>query len=200
MTTTALVILADDLTGASDAAIPFARLGARASLCLDLPGDLCDVDVAAIDLDTRTTPPAVAAERIRSLVRALPPQTQLVMKIDSTLRGNIKTEVEALLAARDAALAIVVPAHPKLGRVQRDGVLFLDGKPVAETDFGEDLFAPVRASDVRTHLPEPAVVLPAPSTLGNAFENEIERAVLARACARYRSTREAKTICARSRR
>ena len=179
MPTVTLVIMADDLTGATDAALAFTKLGARTDVWLDRPDSLDGADVAAIDLDTRTLTPAAAAERARDLLRALPPGVTLVKKIDSTLRGNIAAETEALLAVREHSVALVVPAHPKNGRVQRDGVLYLDGTPVHETDFGRDLFAPVRSSDVRRHLPEgPAAVVAAPSVLGGtAFERDVAAAV-----------------------
>ncbi len=180
MPTATLVIVADDLTGATDAALAFTKLGARTDVWLDRPDTLAGADVAAIDLDTRTLPPAAAAERVRDLLRFLPRDVTLAKKIDSTLRGNVAAETEALLAARDGSVALVVPAHPKNGRVQRGGVLYVDGAPVHETDFGRDLFAPVRSSDVRGHLPEgPTAVLAAPSALGSraAFESELREAV-----------------------
>ena len=177
MTTVPLVILADDLTGASDAALPFAELGAETTVRLDRPHGDAWSEVVAIDLDTRALPPAVAAERIGSLLRELPPQARLLKKIDSTLRGNIAAELDVLRSARAGAIAIVVPAHPRLGREQRDGMLFLDGTPVDATAFGQDLFAPARESDVRRHLPEGAIVLGAPSVLGGSFENAFTRAV-----------------------
>jgi uncharacterized protein YgbK (DUF1537 family) len=177
-----IVILADDFTGATDAALAFAKLGARTGVWLDRPGSLDGADVAAIDLDTRTLPPAAAAARVSGLLRSLPAQVKVLKKIDSTLRGNIAVETEALLALREDAVAVVVPAHPKLGRVQRGGVLYVDGVPVHETDFGRDLFAPVHDSDVRSHLPVgPAVVLPAPGTFADTGALERELAAAARA-------------------
>lgn len=164
MTSASLVILADDLTGATDAAVQFAKLGARTDVWLDRPGMLSDCDVAAIDTNTRALPSAAAAECLRALLAALPRDVALLKKVDSTLRGNIAAETEALLAARDGSIAIVVPAHPKNGRVQRAGRVLVDGIPVHETDFGRDLFAPVRFSDVRRHLPErDTALLAAPS-------------------------------------
>jgi uncharacterized protein YgbK (DUF1537 family) len=177
-----LVILADDLTGATDAALAFTKLGARTDVWLERPRTLADADVAAIDLDTRTLPPAQAQTRVRAVLHDLPPEVKLVKKIDSTLRGNIAAETEALLAERENAIALVVPAHPKNGRVQRGGVLFVDGTPVADTPFGRDLFAPVRSSDVRRHLPDCGnAVIAAPSLLGGggALAREIDSAVRA---------------------
>jgi uncharacterized protein YgbK (DUF1537 family) len=182
MPSATLVILADDLTGATDAALAFTKLGARTDVWLDRPRTLSGADVAAIDLDTRTLPPAEAGARVRAVLRGLPPGVTLVKKIDSTLRGNVAAETEALLAEREDKIALVVPAHPKNGRVQRGGVLFVDGLPVAETAFGRDLFAPVRSSDVRHHLPGcGTAVIAAPGILGNggALAREIGSAVRA---------------------
>ena len=41
-----------------------------------------------------------------------------------------------------------LPAFPKMGRVTRNGVHYVDGVPVAESVFGKDPFEPVKASAV----------------------------------------------------
>ena len=59
------------------------------------------------------------------------------------MRGNVGA---ALAAAADSWKSSVyfVPAYPKTGRTVVDGALYVDGKPVSESVFGEDLFNPVR--------------------------------------------------------
>jgi uncharacterized protein YgbK (DUF1537 family) len=78
---------------------------------------------------------------------------EIVKKMDSTLRGNFGPELRALLEALPRAFAIVCPAYPKNGRSARDGVLFVHGTPVDRTDFGRDLFSPVRDARIAAHLP-----------------------------------------------
>ncbi|HEY3410568.1 MAG TPA: four-carbon acid sugar kinase family protein, partial [Propionicimonas sp.] len=95
---TRLVILADDLTGAADAAAHLARQG---DVHLILNGDTPwpDCDVIAVDTDTRYASPDDAAHRVASAVgRAVAAGIPVFKKIDSTLRGNIGPEVRAAAA------------------------------------------------------------------------------------------------------
>lgn len=128
-------IIADDLTGACDAALAFVKRGMRARVWLDAR-DIAvaecarDVDVLAIDLDSRESSPECAAERLTALLEWLHPHTtsEIVKKIDSTLRGNVASETCAILTARPGAVAIVAPSFPAQGRTIRDGCLHERGR------------------------------------------------------------------------
>jgi D-threonate/D-erythronate kinase len=69
-------------------------------------------------------------------------------KTDSTLRGNIGAELHALLVATRASFIPFVPALPDLGRTTRDGLHYVQGKPIAETSFSHDPHNPIRKSRV----------------------------------------------------
>jgi uncharacterized protein YgbK (DUF1537 family) len=69
-------------------------------------------------------------------------------KIDSTLRGNVGAEIDAVMDAFDAPLAIVAPAFPALGRTTRNGLHFVRGTPVAQTETAQDPRAPVHESNI----------------------------------------------------
>jgi uncharacterized protein YgbK (DUF1537 family) len=86
------LILADDLTGAADSGVAFARRGwsTEAFWGETSPGD--EVDVWAFDTDSRRCAPGEAGRRHRdALHRWLTPDRLLFKKIDSTLRGNRRT-------------------------------------------------------------------------------------------------------------
>ena len=128
-------IIADDLTGACDAALAFVKRGMRARVWLDAR-DIAvaecarDVDVLAIDLDSRERTPQCATQRTTALLERLRPHTtsEIVKKIDSTLRGNVASETCAILTARPGAVAIVAPSFPAQGRTIRDGCLHERGR------------------------------------------------------------------------
>ena len=155
-------VVADDLTGASDAGVQFAKTGLSTVVWLD-HGDVPDADaqVLVLDMDSRAVAPEVAYGRMRDALARLRPRTprEIVKKMDSTLRGNVGPELRALLEALPDAFAIVCPAYPKNKRVTRDGVLLVDGTPVDRTDFGRDLFSPVRDARVAAHLDVAAATL-----------------------------------------
>lgn len=125
-----LAVVADDLTGAADAAAPFASRGAEVSLALSGP-PRGDVDVLALVSDSRWREASDAANRVGLLVRQARAwgADALFVKVDSTLRGNVRAEVGAALAAWGGAQAIAAPAFPAQGRVVRHGVLVVHGEP-----------------------------------------------------------------------
>ncbi|MBO1077908.1 four-carbon acid sugar kinase family protein [Roseomonas haemaphysalidis] len=132
------LILADDLTGAADCGIAFARRGLRASVGWHGVDMAAGAQVVAIDADSRRLPPEEAARRHAGLLRARhAPGMGLIKKIDSTLRGQPAAELAATLAAlRGAgrpALAIVAPAFPATGRTTEEGRVHVNGQPLEDT-------------------------------------------------------------------
>ena len=142
-------IIADDLTGACDAALASAKRGLRTRVWLDARGIAvadCDrnVDVVAIDLHSRDRPPDCAAARTTALLErlALPAPAELVKKIDSTLRGNVASETCAILTALPNSVAIVAPSLPAQGRTIRDGLLYERERRIEHASL-RDMFAGV---------------------------------------------------------
>ena len=127
-----LAILADDLTGACDSAVPFARRGLATRVLLAprpvAVGPSDRVDVVAVDADTRRLSRRLAASRTTLAARALhtPETTRLFKKVDSTLRGHVGTEILACLRAWDLPLALLCPAFPATGRWVQGGEVFVD--------------------------------------------------------------------------
>ena len=73
-------------------------------------------------------------------------------KVDSTLRGNIGAELDALMDAASVDKVVFSPAYPANKRTVKDGVLLLDGVPVANTEFAEDPWSPVKESHIPSLL------------------------------------------------
>ncbi len=69
-------------------------------------------------------------------------------KVDSTLRGNVAAELQALLDVTAAPHAVVCPAFPAIKRTVVNGTLLVDGVPVQETSFSRDPVSPVTHSDI----------------------------------------------------
>ncbi|MBV9355031.1 MAG: four-carbon acid sugar kinase family protein, partial [Chloroflexi bacterium] len=153
-----LSLMADDLTGASDAAVQFARRGLTTRVLFDLTSaqQAEGVEALAVDSDTRQLPADAAAVRVRRLARhvAAARPTHVYKKIDSTLRGNLGAELDAIMDVFDFRLAIVAPAFPALGRTTRAGLHYLRGTPVHLTEIAHDPHAPVHESDVLRRLAE----------------------------------------------
>ncbi|WP_427912927.1 four-carbon acid sugar kinase family protein [Ramlibacter sp. MMS24-I3-19] len=131
-----ILIIADDLSGAADCAIPFARAAHRTAVALHpLHPDL-DADglTLSIDADTRRLDGDEAAARTRAIYTARRRAGQrLYKKIDSTLRGHWAAEVAALRPL--AGTAIVAPAYPALGRTVSGGCVYVGGRALADTEL-----------------------------------------------------------------
>jgi D-threonate/D-erythronate kinase len=146
-----LGVIADDLTGANDTGVQFAQRGARTVVPLDWH-DLAAVgrgaDVLVLTTNSRSLPPRAAAQRARLAAEALHKAgvATIYKKIDSTFRGNVGAELDAILEVFPAPLTILTPAFPPAGRAVRDGILTVRGVPVHETAIGRDPVTPIRES------------------------------------------------------
>lgn len=161
MTTTGLV--ADDLTGANDAAVHFARQGWNVHLLIS-PGSVPEVMPTGTPLYATTTGARAAAPAVaeRITAKALRDAAgrgagRFYLKIDSTVRGSIAAQVRGSLKAlaglgHDAA-AVLCPAYPSMGRSLRNAVLEVQGVPVAKTSLHDDPVTPVLHSDLRDAIP-----------------------------------------------
>lgn len=152
----AYAVIADDLTGAADAGVQFAAAGLRTrTLRADwTPQHLAGAEVMIVDTASRGLAATDAYKRVRAATERLHAAgAQIVYKkIDSTLRGPLGAEIDAALDACTLALALVCPAYPATGRTLVDGVLRVEGVPVAQTPAAADPQAPVHESHVPTLL------------------------------------------------
>lgn len=143
-----LAIIADDLTGALDAAAPFAGRGLSVEVALHpeaLPSAVATgAQVISVSTGSRDGSTGQARVAMDKVVAALPAGTRIFKKIDSRLKGHIAAE----LAALDFARALVAPAIPDFGRYVQDG---------AVTGFGVE--APLPVAPILGCLAERCLVL-----------------------------------------
>jgi uncharacterized protein YgbK (DUF1537 family) len=117
------LLIADDLTGACDAAVHFARRGYRTHVRLDSHGE--ETSVLAISAESRHLSAAELRPVMDELARRLPMAQARILfnKIDSTLRGNVGAEIAAALTAFSCEAAVISPAFPAMGRTVEEGYL-----------------------------------------------------------------------------
>jgi D-threonate/D-erythronate kinase len=125
------LLIADDLTGACDAAVHFAECGLSTAVLPSIGGPVPDARVLAVSTDSRDLAPAEQAGRIESVAAAFPPPAARIVfkKIDSTLRGNPGMEIRAALDAFACEAAVITPALPVMGRVVEGGRLRVNSYP-----------------------------------------------------------------------
>ncbi len=123
-----LKILADDLTGAADTAAQCRRFGLPATIFLDIPRLPLPTGALAFTSDSRHLPAEAAARKTRDTAASLPAvDGRWYKKIDSTLRGNIGSELDALLDLVCPPAAVVCPAFPAQNRGLFNGILTAPG-------------------------------------------------------------------------
>lgn len=118
-------LVSDDLTGALDSAVPFAKAGWHTVVATGLPSLdralAAGADVVAVSLNSREISQSEAADRARRAADALSEVPVLFKKIDSRMKGHVRAEALELAAARGLNRVIVCPAIPELGRQVADG-------------------------------------------------------------------------------
>jgi uncharacterized protein YgbK (DUF1537 family) len=117
------LLIADDLTGACDAAVHFARRGYRTHVRLDSHHE--ETSVLAISAESRHLSAAELRRVMDDLAQRLPVARARILfkKIDSTLRGNVGAEIAAALTAFGCEAAVITPAYPAMGRTVEEGYL-----------------------------------------------------------------------------
>ncbi|WP_156293071.1 D-threonate kinase [Serratia oryzae] len=149
-----MIVIADDFTGANDTGVQLAKKGARTDVVLnDSPRSIQRTDVLVINTESRALTATMAKAKVTAALRPYcqsdaPPL--VYKKIDSTFRGNVGAEVEAAMNACGAQLAIVAAAIPAAGRVTRNGQCWVNGVPLAETEFASDPKTPIVSSHIKT--------------------------------------------------
>lgn len=110
-----IVIIADDLTGALDAAAAFCSTHTHVLVAVDLAAFeqalASEADVVAVSTQSREISPADAYTRVKWVVKQCT-NCIIFKKIDSRLKGNIASELDAL----PNQPLLVAPALPSFGR------------------------------------------------------------------------------------
>ncbi len=149
-------IIADDLTGAADAAAAYGSPHSS-SVILDVDGTWPEADILSVNTESRYLSAKDSAAAVTAAVaRALEQDRQVFKKIDSLLRGNVGAEVAAALAAvsdgRSKGLALVAPAFPGTGRTTIGGLVHVKGAHNAQGSFDGDVAAALAGGGLSTEL------------------------------------------------
>lgn len=146
-----IILIADDITGACDSGVQFTQKGLKAVVFFDESvEDGVGVDVIIFDTDSRALSQQEAYKEVDRVAANLDKKVVglTYKKIDSTLRGNIGSEIDALMDILSFDVAIIAPALPSMGRVTKNGIHYLNGEPIEKTEIGQDPKTPVTDSNI----------------------------------------------------
>jgi uncharacterized protein YgbK (DUF1537 family) len=129
-------LIADDLTGACDAAVQFGTRGYRTRVCISADADGADANVIAVTTESRDCSVEDARARLAEAASRLARRSVRILfkKIDSTLRGNLGQEIVAAMELFECDVAVLCPAFPALNRVVEEGRLLVGGENFEPVD------------------------------------------------------------------
>jgi len=146
-----VVIIADDLTGAADTGVQFAKRGLSTLVLIEGSHPVSapvSAEVLAFNTNTRHEDSQQAYKIVYEVAKDFKKRgiRYIYKKIDSMLRGNIGAEVEAVMDATGIETAILVPSFPSQGRITVGGYHLVNQIPLQDTEVASDLKDPVKDS------------------------------------------------------
>jgi uncharacterized protein YgbK (DUF1537 family) len=145
--------VADDLTGATTSGILLARSGAKTAVffheqAVD-PEYAKKLDAILISSNSRSLRTKTAYEKVSSITTLLQNLgvKYFSKRIDTTLRGNLGSEIDAMVDTIGGNLiSVVVPTMPQSRRIVVGGFSIIDGQILTRTPASEDVLTPVSES------------------------------------------------------
>lgn len=150
--------VADDFTGASDAASFLQKAGLQTILLNGVPErEICveQYDAIVIALKTRTEPVCEAVSHTMKAVKWLEQNkaSQYYLKycstFDSTKEGNIGPVLDAVLEYFNEPYTLLCPALPVNGRTVQNGHLYVNGVPLDESPMKNHPLTPMWDSRIK---------------------------------------------------
>lgn len=149
-----VLVIADDFTGANDTGVLLKDEGGFEAVsflsCNDIEKFHYDKDIFCVNTDTRDKKSQYSYNLIRDITCKFKNRVKLISKrIDSTLRGNVGSEIDAVLDELGPEYkAIVVASYPSSGRICLGGYILVNGIPLEKTNVSSDVKTPVKSSNV----------------------------------------------------
>ena len=152
-------VVADDITGSNDIGVMFAKAGLRVHV-YSFPGEPGSLpagaaaqeppDILILDTNSRLDSPQSAYEKVFAATRRLQAAgcPRFFKKTCSVFRGNIGAEFDAMLDALGLNFAVVVLGFPKNGRITREGLHYVHGKLLEQSEFRNDPIHPMCSSNL----------------------------------------------------
>lgn len=149
------VVIADDLTGANATGVLLKKMNYKAYTVMNAErielSTLNECDCLLYPTDSRGVEAEIAYNRVKNVCNLLKGDKVKVYanRIDSTLRGNLGSETDAMLdSLGEEYVAIVAPCFPSSGRIVIGGYMLVNGLPLHKTDIAIDPKTPVKVSEV----------------------------------------------------
>jgi uncharacterized protein YgbK (DUF1537 family) len=146
-----ILVVADDFTGANDTGVQFSKRKLKSTVLLNkdnISKSLEDCDVLIVDTESRFDNKEKAYKKTYEIGKTVKAKKIkcIYKKLDSTFRGNIGAEISGLMDSLEIQHAIVVPAFPSNHRITKNGMVYIKGLLLAESETSDDPRTPVKES------------------------------------------------------
>ncbi|MEH7222238.1 four-carbon acid sugar kinase family protein [Bacillus sp. JJ1566] len=144
-----LAIIADDLTGANDSGVQLAQHGLKTSVLFDIDKESIHAYEAIVfDTDSRSIEREEAYQKVKEATQFLKDAgfSYIFKKVDSTMRGNIGAEIDAVYDVMQPDFMMIAPGYPKNNRTILQSTHYLNGIPLGDTEIAKDPKTPVTQS------------------------------------------------------
>lgn len=143
-----VAIIADDIIGALDAGVQFAKAGAKVAVTTDSECGFQKIDIWVINTNSRHLSPMGAYEVVGNATQKVIRQGAeiVIKKTDFTLQGNVGSELAALMDTSGAERIAFIPAFPDMDCYTKEGIHYIKGTPVQYNVYGRDQYNPGRSS------------------------------------------------------
>ncbi|MCS7184707.1 MAG: hypothetical protein NZ870_02115 [bacterium] len=128
-----MFVLSDDLTGACDCASGFGTKSQIVYIYPKLPG--ITKDVTYVVTKTRYLSSKLAVEVVKDVLKKIGDFDIIYKKIDSTLRGNIRSELKVFIDFYKIKKLPFIPAQPIFNRFIKNGSLYVGNKKLTNTQY-----------------------------------------------------------------
>lgn len=168
-----LYIIADDFTGANDIGIQLKKYNKSVvTTYIDLKNSS---GIEIVSTETRNSSNIEARKKTKKLMDKIKNEKydNFYKKIDSTLRGNIEEELDEILKVIDNEKIMFIPAFPNVGRTVLDGIHYVNGTILEDTEFSRDPHNPIKESDITKIIKNSSLMRL--DDIRNNFENSIKK-------------------------
>ncbi|WP_291637536.1 four-carbon acid sugar kinase family protein, partial [Clostridium sp.] len=150
------LIIADDFTGANDTGVQLRKRGIKTDVMFEFTNIEDKEKSYVIDTESRGQSQEEAYKNVELKIKnAFKNDFNYVFKkVDSTLRGNIASEIKAVDKYYNADFIIFAPAYPDSRRTTIDGIQKINGSPITETEIAKDPIKPVEIDNINLLLKE----------------------------------------------
>ncbi len=153
-----IAVIADDITGANDIGSMFAKNHLKTDILFD-PSYLeryqsGETEVLIADTDSRFDKSEDAYQKVFETTKAMEAlgAEKYFNKTCSVFRGNIGAEFDAMLDALNEEFAVIILGFPKNGRETINGIHYVHGRELAQSEFRNDPLHPMYSSSLEEIL------------------------------------------------